>query len=130
MSQLRELAGPEVRAAARFHPDHAPRQVHEEAQDVRAFEPLTQPRLAALIDAVNLKDVFCQINTDRRNVGTAWYNDVTGEENEDMCLFRFGKTYNLPNGSYANMKLGDRQYLIQRNWVNKDGGYCALKWVE
>jgi hypothetical protein len=60
--------------------------------------------------------------------GDAWWNSVTGEENEDMCLFTFGKTYNLPNGSYANMKLGDRNYLIQRNWVNKQGGYCALKW--
>ena len=61
---------------------------------------------------------------------TAWYNDVTGNENEDMCLWTFGKTYNLPNGSYANMELGERNYLIQRNWVNKDGGYCALRWDE
>jgi hypothetical protein len=61
---------------------------------------------------------------------TAWYNDVTGNENEDMCEWTFGKTYNLPNGSYANMELGERQYLIQQNWVNKSGGYCALKWDE
>lgn len=61
---------------------------------------------------------------------TAWYNDVTGNENEDTCLWTFGRTYNLPNGSYANMKLGQRQYLIQQNWVNADGGFCALKWDE
>jgi len=23
------------------------------------------------------------------------------------------------------MKLGGRDYLIQRNWVNASGGYCA-----
>jgi hypothetical protein len=68
MPQLRELAGPEVRAATRFHPDHPPRQVHEEAQDLRAFEPLPQPRRATLIHAVNLKHMFCQINPDSRNV--------------------------------------------------------------
>ena len=61
---------------------------------------------------------------------TAWYNDVTFNENEDQCVWTFGKTYNLPNGSYANMKLGQHQYLIQQNWVNKNGGYCALKWDE
>jgi hypothetical protein len=59
--------------------------------------------------------------------GNAWY-DLNFNENEDKCVWTFGKTYNLPNGSYANMKLGQRQYLIQRNWVNKDGGYCALRW--
>jgi hypothetical protein len=62
-------------------------------------------------------------------LGTAWY-DSNFNENEDKCAWTFGKTYNLPNGSYANMKLGQRQYLIQQNWVNKDGGYCALKWDE
>jgi hypothetical protein len=62
--------------------------------------------------------------------GTAWWNDVTGNENEDTCAWTFGKTYNLPNGSFANMKLGQRQYLIQQNWVNKNGGFCALKWDE
>jgi len=59
--------------------------------------------------------------------GTAWY-DSNYNENEDKCQWTFGKTYNLPNGSYANMKLGQRQYLIQQNWVNKNGGYCALRW--
>jgi Phosphate-induced protein 1 conserved region len=61
--------------------------------------------------------------------GKGWY-DVNFNENEDLCQWTFGKTYNLPNGAYANMKLGQRQYLIQQNWVNKNGGYCALKWDE
>jgi hypothetical protein len=26
------------------------------------------------------------------------------------------------------MKLGSRDYLIQQNWVNASGGFCALKY--
>ena len=29
------------------------------------------------------------------------------------------------NGSKHNMTLGGRDYLIQQNWVNSGGGYCA-----
>jgi phosphate-induced protein 1 len=62
-------------------------------------------------------------------LGTGWVNS-DGSENEDICSGTYGKTYALPNGSYANMKLGKRQYLIQQNWVNAKGGYCALRWDE
>jgi hypothetical protein len=34
----------------------------------------------------------------------------------------------LSNGAYYNMTLGSRNYLIQQNWVNASGGYCALKY--
>ncbi len=57
----------------------------------------------------------------------AWY-DNRGYENADKCAWTFGTTYNVTNGSKANMKLGDRDYLIQRNWVNASGGYCALSY--
>jgi hypothetical protein len=63
-------------------------------------------------------------------LGTSWVDYPSYEENEDKCAWTFGKTYNLSNGSFANMKLGQRQYLIQQNWVNAKGGYCALKWDE
>jgi hypothetical protein len=58
-----------------------------------------------------------------------WINS-DGSENEDLCQLTYGKTYTLPNGSFANMKLGNRQYLIQQNWVNANGGYCAKSWDE
>jgi Phosphate-induced protein 1 conserved region len=62
-------------------------------------------------------------------LGTSW--TLPGFiENADLCQWTFGTTYNLTNGSFANMKLGERQYLIQQNWVNAKGGYCALKWDE
>ena len=57
----------------------------------------------------------------------AWY-DTRGYENADKCAWTFGATYTLPNGSKANMKLGVRDFLIQRNWVNAAGGYCSLSY--
>jgi len=53
----------------------------------------------------------------------AWY-DRRGEENADKCAWTFGTTYTTGNGGLANMKLGTRDYLIQRNWVNANGGFC------
>lgn len=55
----------------------------------------------------------------------AWY-DSRGYENGDKCAWTFGTTYSVANGAKANMKLGTRDYLVQRNWVNAGGGYCAL----
>lgn len=55
----------------------------------------------------------------------AWY-DTRGAENADKCAWTFGSTQTASNGSLYNMTLGSRQYLIQRNWVNASGGYCAL----
>jgi hypothetical protein len=56
----------------------------------------------------------------------AWY-DQRGQENADKCAWTFGSTYTA-NGALANMKLGTRNYLIQRNWVNASGGYCSLSY--
>jgi hypothetical protein len=55
----------------------------------------------------------------------AWF-DTRGAENADKCAWTFGTTYTTGNGAKANMKLGTRDYLIQRNWVNASGGFCAL----
>ena len=54
-----------------------------------------------------------EANTDPR--GTAWY-DSRGQENADKCAWTWGTTYTTSNGAKANMKLGARDYLIQRNW--------------
>jgi hypothetical protein len=54
----------------------------------------------------------------------AWY-DRNGAENADKCAWTFGTTY-ASNGALANMKLGSRDYLIQRNWLNVGAGSCAL----
>lgn len=57
----------------------------------------------------------------------AWY-DNRGMENADKCAWTFGTTYTTSNGSKANMSLGGVNYLIQQNWVNAKGGYCAMSY--
>jgi hypothetical protein len=54
----------------------------------------------------------------------AWY-DQRGQENADKCAWTFGATYTTLNGAMANMQLGQFDYLIQQNWVNANGGFCA-----
>jgi hypothetical protein len=54
----------------------------------------------------------------------AWY-DNRGEENADKCAWTFGTEYTAPNGALANMAFSGRDWLIQRNWVNASGGFCA-----
>jgi hypothetical protein len=56
----------------------------------------------------------------------AWY-DRRGYENADKCAWTFGTTY-TSGGALANVKLGSRNYLIQRNWVNAGGGYCSMSY--
>jgi hypothetical protein len=55
----------------------------------------------------------------------AWY-DSRGAENADKCAWTFGTESTASNGSKYNVTLGSRQYLIQQNWVNASGGYCAM----
>jgi hypothetical protein len=57
----------------------------------------------------------------------AWY-DRRGNENADKCAWTFGTTKAAPNGAQYNMILGSRYFLIQQNWVNAAGGYCALSY--
>jgi hypothetical protein len=54
----------------------------------------------------------------------AWF-DSSGAENADKCAWTFGTTTTLSNGAKYNMTLGSRNYLIQQNWVNASGGFCA-----
>jgi hypothetical protein len=57
----------------------------------------------------------------------AWHN-ANNEENADKCAWKFGATYTAPNGATANVKLGNRDYLIQQNWLNTGAGSCAMSY--
>jgi hypothetical protein len=57
----------------------------------------------------------------------AWY-DTRGEENADKCAWTFGAESTASNGSKYNITLGGSHYLIQQNWVNASGGYCAMSY--
>lgn len=56
--------------------------------------------------------------------GLSWY-DQAGYENADKCAWMYGKASKTANGSFANMKLGDRQYLVQQN-VAANSNTCVL----
>jgi len=58
---------------------------------------------------------------------SAWY-DGSRAENADKCAWKFGTTKTATNGSSYNVVVGTNQYLIQQNWVNASGGYCALSY--
>lgn len=57
-------------------------------------------------------------------LGTAWY-DRRGYENADKCAWTWGTTYTSASGGAANMNLGGKDFLVQRNWVNVGSGGCA-----
>jgi hypothetical protein len=57
----------------------------------------------------------------------AWY-DASGEEDSDKCAWNFGSTRTASNTAMYNVTWGGKQYLIQQNWVNARGGYCAMSW--
>lgn len=58
---------------------------------------------------------------------TAWY-DTNSYENGDRCAWNFGQTWVSANGQPANIHVGQRDYLVQTNWVNSAGGYCVNHW--
>jgi hypothetical protein len=61
----------------------------------------------------------------------AWFHiDGTGEVG-DLCntssfATTFGPTFTSLNGARANVVLSGRQYLLQSNWLNSGGGFCAM----
>ena len=57
----------------------------------------------------------------------AWF-DRRGFENADKCAWTFGTTYTTGNGSTANMNLGGKDFLVQRNWVNARTGGCLTQY--
>lgn len=56
--------------------------------------------------------------------GTSWYDQV-GLENADKCAWTYGSASKTTNGSFANMTLGRRQYLVQQN-VAANTNTCVL----
>ena len=57
-------------------------------------------------------------------LGNAWWFNGTGEENADTCRWTWGTTYDNGVG-VANMNLGGKDFLIQRNWLNQSGWGCV-----
>jgi len=60
-------------------------------------------------------------------MGNAWY-DNRGYENADKCAWTWGTTFATASGGTANMTIGGKPFLVQRNWVNAGSGGCALSY--
>jgi hypothetical protein len=62
---------------------------------------------------------------------SGWYDIVNGgySENADKCAWNFGTTSTAPNGSAYNVHWGSSYYLIQQNWLNANGGGCAISYA-
>ncbi len=60
-------------------------------------------------------------------LGTAWY-DRRGQENADKCAWTWGTTYTTSSGGTANINVGGKDFLVQRNWVNAGSGGCVLSY--
>ena len=58
-------------------------------------------------------------------MGNGWY-DRAGLEAPDKCAGTVGTIYLTSNGSWANVRLGGRDYVLEQNWVNAKKGRCAL----
>jgi len=62
---------------------------------------------------------------------TSWVNFAPFNENGDLCDFVFPGPYHSGSASDPippDMVFAGTPYLIQENWVNAKGGYCAIKW--
>ena len=86
-----------------------------------ASSPNGNPGVDALISVLAHEGVEAASDPDLN----AWY-DGSGAENADKCAWTFGTTYAAANGSAANVKLGARDYLIQRNWKPGATQACTM----
>lgn len=85
--------------------------------------PTPNADLAADAMASSIAQVLSGVVTNP--VGGGWF-DRYGLEAAQKCVGQFGPTYLSPNGAIANLRLGQRHYLIQQNWVNGKKGHCAM----
>jgi len=51
-----------------------------------------------------------------------------GEENGDLCAWTFGPAYKTKSGAAADIKLGNRDFMLQQEWLNADGGKCVISY--
>ena len=62
----------------------------------------------------------------------AWWvsnsnSQYSGDENADMCAWTFGTV--AMNGGTANVSVGTKNFLVQRNWLNASGGSCQQSYT-
>ena len=63
------------------------------------------------------------------DTSTGWFRSSAGAskgEVGDLCVSNFISVFTAPNGAIANVQLGNRDFLLQSLWVNRNGGFCGL----
>ena len=120
---LGEALGSEFRYAFVGNPTRCPSVAAP--QFVANGTPLATPNGSFAADGMvnTLAHVLSTTITNPR--GTGWF-DRYGLQNADKCDGQFGSTYTTANGARANIKLGQRDYLIQENWINDRKGQCGM----
>src|SRR5262245_33267799 len=82
-----------MRRGAGLDADEARRQLLKERQDVTALELAANDHIACRIDAVDLENRFCNVETDRRNRLHVWLLRIMGASTATtsmalMCRWR------------------------------------------
>ena len=44
----------------------------------------------------------------------------------DKCAWRFGAEQKTKQGASYNVSFQAKNWLLQENWINDNGGYCAM----
>ncbi len=83
---------------------------------LQAISPNGNPGVDALLSTVAHEIV--EAASDPFSDPASWYSSETGDENADICSDFYGDTYDTASGAEANVRLGERDFLIQQNFVN------------
>jgi hypothetical protein len=121
------IAGVDIKYAFVGHPGRCP--------EACELAPGNTPNGDAAADAM-VAAVAARINETVTNPDADGWFDSEGLENTDKCLLAknpFGPTYVTSDGARANLRLGARNFLVPRSWVNggaegAGGGHCALRY--
>ena len=93
-------------------------------------QPTTGPNGNLGVDAMAATLVHEFINSVTDSDGDGWY-DSSGKAPASICgtpQLAFPNAYVTSNGALATVRLGPRDYFLTSNWVNANGGYCALSY--
>jgi hypothetical protein len=92
-----------------------------EASNINA-SPNNDPGVDAMISVLAHESAEATSDPDLN----AWYFP-NGQENADKCAYMYGTQFiTEANGSKANVIMGNRDYLIQQNWIASGSQRCAL----
>ena len=88
------------------------------------LRPTPNDNLTADAMAAKISQLLSAIVTNP--YGDGWY-DKFGLENVEKCQGIWGESYATANGARANIRLGQRDFLLPQNWLNdRRANRCAL----